>query len=257
MNLLAISSERVVSERTPDMVYQEHIMRYLFASRFVADKIILDVACGTGYGSTYLLNGGAKKVIGVDISKDAIKYATKHYRGSRLHFLCMDATELGFRNNLFDMICSFEVIEHIKEYNKLLFQIRRVLKKEGVCIISTPSKEIHSPHMKKPLNPFHAQEFTIEEFRNILSNYFEDVALFGQKFSVIGRLFSLFPYGPNIKNFLAEKLFYKMDTKFRITKRHSEKFNIEPLKEIQRILVPSYVVAVCKKITSMRSTLDP
>jgi len=229
------------------MIYQEHVMRYVFASKFVANKIVLDAACGTGYGSNSLLDGGAKKVIGVDKSKNAIKYARKHYQRSGLDLLCMDVTELGFSDNLFDVVCSFEIIEHIKEYKKLLLQIRRVLKTNGICIISTPSKEIHSPHMEKPLNPFHAQEFTIREFRKILSRHFQGITLYGQKFSIIGRLFSLFPYGSNIKDFLMTKLFYEMDAKFKITEGHSKKFDIKPLKEVPSFLIPSYVIAVCKK----------
>ena len=68
-------------------LYQEHIVRYLFASQFVRSKVVLDAACGTGYGSSLLLDKGAKKVIGVDISKDAIDYCNQNYKKENLEYL--------------------------------------------------------------------------------------------------------------------------------------------------------------------------
>lgn len=63
MKELEFTGEFVVPNKTPYATYQEHINRYVFASNFVMNKIVLDVACGTGYGSNCLLKS-AKMVVG-------------------------------------------------------------------------------------------------------------------------------------------------------------------------------------------------
>ena len=69
------TGERMIPEfNEGEEIYLEHITRYIFASQFIKDKIVLDIACGSGYGSDYLLKNGARKVIGVDISKETVEY---------------------------------------------------------------------------------------------------------------------------------------------------------------------------------------
>ena len=121
-------------------LYQEHIVRYLFASQFVRSKVVLDAACGTGYGSSLLLDKGAKKVIGVDISKDAIDYCNQNYKKENLEFKIDDCTKLNLNNSYFDAVVSFETIEHLKEPDSFLSEIQRILKRNGMLVISTPNK---------------------------------------------------------------------------------------------------------------------
>lgn len=177
---LEFTGERVVPNKTPHVILQEHISRYIFASEFFEDKVIIDVACGTGYGSYYLLKKGAKKVIAVDISKEAIEYASNLYKENNLEFVCADATRLPFCNDLFDGVVSFETIEHLSDYEQFLIECKRVLKKGGVFICSTPNKRVSSPHTAKPLNPFHLKEFYYYEFKEFLDKYFNNVKIHGQ-----------------------------------------------------------------------------
>jgi len=72
-------------------IFKEHVERYKFASRFVKDKVVLDIACGAGYGSKMLLNRGAKKIFGGDISKETINYCKTKYPNKELSFSVMDA----------------------------------------------------------------------------------------------------------------------------------------------------------------------
>lgn len=173
MTELEWTGERVVPTKTPYVTYQEHVNRYVFASKFIKDKIVLDVACGTGYGSKYLLRKGARKVVGLDISIDAIKYAKEQYNinNEGLSFVCGNAIDLPFPDNYFDVIVSFETIEHLKEYRKFLLECKRVLKDGGLFICSTPNKRVSSPHTEKPKNPFHVKEFYPEEFNSLLAEY--------------------------------------------------------------------------------------
>jgi ubiquinone/menaquinone biosynthesis C-methylase UbiE len=234
-----IELERIIPGKVSNSVYQEHLSRYLFASVFTKDKLILDAACGTGYGSKILAYKG--RVVGIDISKISIRYASKYC--TDCDFLVMDVTHLGFRNDVFDVICSFETIEHIKDYKKYLVEMRRVLKSGGLLIISTPLKEVFSPLITKPTNPYHVHEFSVEDIRGILSEYFSITAIYGQGFSVINRF--LFPYIYIVTKFskygkylekLAERLKAKTKWDYKITYFRKN-----------RLILPKYVILICGK----------
>lgn len=69
----------------------EHLHRYRFCIDFIADKDVLDIACGEGYGSA-MISAHARKVWGVDISAEAISHAQSEYKGENLQFLLVFAT---------------------------------------------------------------------------------------------------------------------------------------------------------------------
>jgi len=173
------SEERIIPHKTPKVIYLDHLARYKFIECYVTNKVVLDVGCGNGYG-TYRLAEKAEKVIGVDISKEVVGYAKEHYLATNLYYRIMDATKLEFRDETFDVICSFDVIEHISDFRKYLSEIKRVLKKGGWCFISTPNKAITSPYSEKPINPFHSQEFYYRDFKNILEEFFNSVKVLGE-----------------------------------------------------------------------------
>lgn len=171
--------ERLVLDETVDsFVVQTHIGRYVFAAQFVTDKTVLDLACGTGYGSHYLAGQGAENTIGSDISFDAINYARKTYNAANLQFVLADATKMPFNGDSFDVITSFETIEHIKLYNLYLSECRRVLKKDGLFLCSTPNKKVTAVYY--PPNQYHVEEFYPIDFLDMLQSFFGEVHLFGQ-----------------------------------------------------------------------------
>ena len=181
---MKFTGERIVPNKNfcgeSTKAYLEHSARYNFATKFVKNKKILDIACGTGYGSKILGDSGAKEVFGGDISHESINYATKNYSKKSIFFDIMDAKNLKFPDGYFDCIISFETIEHIPSYLEVLKEFKRVLKKDGMLIISTPNKDVSSKGRDKPLNPFHFKEFTIFEFTNLLENHFDNICLFSQ-----------------------------------------------------------------------------
>lgn len=178
---MEFTGERLIPNKAPNSIFQEHINRYHFASKLTKNKVVLDVACGTGYGSDYLIKNGAKKIVGLDISGEAINYAKDNYKNSNLTFIVGDSTKLPFENEEFDAIVSFETIEHIKEYNKFLDECERVLKKGGIFICSTPNKRFLSTYASKnQINPFHEIEFYPEDFENLINDYFHYTKMYGQ-----------------------------------------------------------------------------
>lgn len=146
---------------------------YEFTKDFVIDKITLDAGCGEGYGA-YYLSKYCKKIIGIDISAEAIEYARRTYNAENLEFQVMDLRKLEFQDSSFDAIISFAVIEHIKEYKVYISELRRVMKKDGICIISALNKITPIS-----LDAYHYQEFSPEELKELLFNYFSFVDLYG------------------------------------------------------------------------------
>ncbi|MDY6933952.1 MAG: class I SAM-dependent methyltransferase [Spirochaetota bacterium] len=178
---MEFTGERVVPDKTPHEIYREHIDRYIFAADFVRNKDILDVACGTGYGVEHLAKLGTKITIGADISIESVLYANEKF-GSKegKSFVCADGISLPFADETFDIVISFETLEHIRQYNRFLIECRRVLREDGLFICSTPNKRIFSPNEAKPPNSFHVKEFWSEEFYNLLQQYYMDITLYGQ-----------------------------------------------------------------------------
>jgi len=178
---IVYTGEFVVPGKTPYGTYQAHINRYVFARRFVKDKdIVLDAGCGAGYGLSYLADT-ATSVVGLDISSSAISYAkSKYIKKKGLNFVYGDMVNLPFVKGSFDIVVSFETIEHLKNTEEFLFECRSVLRTGGLFICSTPNKRVTSPYTKKPTNPFHVKEFTHKQFSFLLYSYFSEVSLYGQ-----------------------------------------------------------------------------
>lgn len=152
----------------------EHVNRYIFASNFVNNKIVLDAACGTGYGSNYLSNY-ATRVYGIDIDNDTIEKNKRIYNKNNLFFSCGSIYNLPYDDNMFDVIISFETIEHVDDGDKVLSEFKRVLKSDGILIISTPNKQISFDN--KIINPFHKHEYFENEFQELLLGYFKNVII--------------------------------------------------------------------------------
>lgn len=173
--------ERPLVGKPFDEIDGVHTKAYIYAVQFSRDRDVLDCGCGGGYGSHYLSKRGANKVIGIDLSAWAIDQARMLYGGSNLQFMVMDVTDLKSGDCTFDMVTSFQVIEHLGDYKRHLSEAKRVLKPGGILIISTPNKNVCSPNREKPIFPFHTKEFSPNEFYTLLSDYFGEVKVMGQK----------------------------------------------------------------------------
>jgi ubiquinone/menaquinone biosynthesis C-methylase UbiE len=149
----------------------EHLARYAFATSFTKDKCVLDIACGEGYGS-YLLSKSSKKLIGVDLSHEIIKHATKKYSRNNLSFCSGSIFNLPFEKEYFDVIVCFETIEHVLNQEKAIEELKRVLKPNGILIISTPEKDVFNKDGIGPYSHFHEKELSSIEFSNLINSFF-------------------------------------------------------------------------------------
>lgn len=163
----------------------EHLHRYALAQKITKNKIVLDIASGEGYGS-YLLSKNATFVHGVDIDEKSINHAKNKYSASNnIQFQVGSTDSIPLKDNSVDVVISFETIEHHDKHDLMMQEISRVLKADGVLLISSPEKSIYAE--RDANNPFHIKELTLSEFENLLSQNFKNVKLFNQRF-VIGSL---------------------------------------------------------------------
>ncbi len=161
------TGERLLPQNDTSLTYLEHIQRYNFASQFVKGKSVLDIACGEGYGSSLLLSSGAKQVFGIDNNQQSIRHATKKY--PRVKFLQDNAeTVKKLHRRKFDIIVSFETIEHLNNPEKYLASMKMHLKQGGLLILSTPNAEIYARG-----NPFHIKEYYEEELNSLMKQFFK------------------------------------------------------------------------------------
>lgn len=177
------TGERVVPNQVDSDLWNEHWSRYLFASRLARQKRVLDIACGTGYGTAELAHSAAQ-VIGVDVASEAVSYAAAQYARFNTRFVQASGTALPFPDASFDLVTAFEVIEHLTDWPKLLEEVRRLLRPSGQFIVSTPNKLYYAETREKAgPNPFHTHEFTFEEFNQALQDVFPSVSMFLQNHS--------------------------------------------------------------------------
>ncbi len=172
----------------PEVAF-EHWHRYLLAAQFVAGKTVLDVACGEGYGS-WLLADLADKVFGVDIDEQTIQHASSKYVKENLSFLTGSAVQIPIPGeDLFDVIVSFETIEHLNGMDQASFlrEVSRLLRPDGIFIVSTPDKAVLG-HLN---NRFHLNELYLPEFNALLSPHFSNIDLYGQQIYPVSYWWSL------------------------------------------------------------------
>jgi ubiquinone/menaquinone biosynthesis C-methylase UbiE len=152
-----------------------HLDRYRFAAERVKGKQVLDCACGTGYGVRVLREiGGAARVVGVDIDDEAIEYACQKHLIDSTAFVCSSGDSLPLSDNSIDIITSFETIEHVPDDIPLVEEFYRVLRNDGILIISTPNQW--------PLAdaPHHVREYDRGSFLKVLERQFDCIKLYNQ-----------------------------------------------------------------------------
>jgi SAM-dependent methyltransferase len=157
----------------------EHYHRYLFARSLVPGLDVLDVASGEGYGSA-LLAQVAQSVVGVEYSEPTVRGAGRNFQRTNLRFLRADARALPLADGCVDAVVSFETIEHFDRQDEFLREVRRVLRPDGMFIVSTPDRDVYSP-TGSAANPYHVHELSRIEFDTLLHGTFRRVLLMQQR----------------------------------------------------------------------------
>lgn len=159
------SHERAHHDEANNVTYQRCQYAYEFAKPFIAGQKVLDVGCGLAYG-TALMAESAASITGLDYDKETIEENRKQYSSIKnLDFSQAIIPPLPMPDNSYDVITSFQFIEHIAPRKEFLKECFRVLKPGGSLLVTTPNA-------KKSLarNPFHVHEYTFDEMKREVSS---------------------------------------------------------------------------------------
>ncbi len=193
--VLPFTGERYTPERGREIAY-EHWHRYALARPLAAGRRVLDAACGEGYGSALVARAGGR-VLGLDADADTIGHARARYAGiPGLAYEQADATALGHLPDAsFDLILSFETLEHVQAQESLLDGFARLLAPGGLLLVSTPDKRVYTD-LTGEVNPHHVRELYRDQFEALLAPRFQARRLFGQKLLFQSVLWDLAGGGP-------------------------------------------------------------
>lgn len=187
---LPFTGERFTPECVREIAY-EHWHRYAFALPLARDRHVLDAACGEGFGSDLLAAAGATQVLGIDLAADVIAHARRRYPRANLSFCAADVTNLhALRDASFDLIVSFETLEHVQAQERMLDGFARLLAADGLLLVSTPDKAQYSDACGQT-NPFHVRELYRAQFEQLLTARFAYVRLYAQKLLFQSALWAL------------------------------------------------------------------
>jgi 2-polyprenyl-3-methyl-5-hydroxy-6-metoxy-1,4-benzoquinol methylase len=163
---------------TISAIGEDFIYPYRLAQQKANDKVCLDTACGLGVLTDYM-GQNAKSMIGIDNDIEAIVYARRY----RPTFKVMDARNLEFEDESFDLVLSFEFLEHLPEHDQEIYlsEVVRVLKPSGMVLLSTPNK-VHTEiyyklHPDTGINGWHLRELYQDELVELLNRYFSSVEI--------------------------------------------------------------------------------
>jgi 2-polyprenyl-3-methyl-5-hydroxy-6-metoxy-1,4-benzoquinol methylase len=154
--------------------------RYESMLEFVkGDMAVLDIACGTGYGSR-MLSAHARNVIGVDISSEAIDFAKAHHN-SVAEFRLGNAETIPLDSDEVDLAFSIATIEHVEDDDAFVAELARVIRPGGKIIVYTPQNRFG----KLPIWPWHVREYSAAWLRSVVAPHFKVEAIWGWQNGVV------------------------------------------------------------------------
>jgi SAM-dependent methyltransferase len=173
--LVELREDASVEERGLQLI---HLKAYEEAARVATDRDVLDLGCNTGYG-TVRIASVARRVVGADVSARAIDVARARPEGGPVTWVVVDGGPLPFEDDSFDLVTSFQVIEHLEDPVPWLREIARVLRAGGSAILTTPNAAIRLDAGMTPWNRFHVREFRAAELDRLLGQVFASVRVRG------------------------------------------------------------------------------
>lgn len=161
--------------------------RYEFVTRYIkGDEKVIDLGCGEGWGAAFL-STRVKKVVAIDMHSKVIERAQKVYCKKNLIFQVDDVQKLNINDETIDIVCAFEIIEHIQNDRLFLQEMKRILKPGGILFISTPNRLVSLIQHNK-IYKYHIREYLYSEFYMLINSLFEKFEIYGQAPFVVNHL---------------------------------------------------------------------
>ncbi len=146
--------------RRHEVVYQRLLDR-------CASRDVLEAGCGEGYGAD-LIAGVARRVVGLDYDESAVTHVRARY--PRVDMRHGNLAELPLPDADVDVVVNFQVIEHLWDQGQFATECLRVLRPNGLLLMSTPNRITFSPGLDTPINPFHTRELNADELTELLTD---------------------------------------------------------------------------------------
>ncbi len=176
MTLNATGERMIVEEYSSSIedyvIYLMHIASYRWVADYVRDKRVLDFGCGSGYGAAEMASHAAS-VDAIDVSQEAVDHAQANFAKPNLRFASFDPAKLlPFADGSFDVVTSFQVIEHVDDFDLYVAEAKRVLAPGGQFIVITPDRAYRLFPWQKPWNRWHVDEFSARGLETLLARHF-------------------------------------------------------------------------------------
>lgn len=180
---LPATGERMVPEELHSLedhlLYLRQLFAYHAAARFVAaDARVLEVGVGAGYGLS-VLAARHRALAGLDVHLPAVLEAARRSGANRALLAAGHGCALPFAGRSFDAVLSFQVIEHLEDDERFVAELARVLRPQGVALVTTPNRALRLAPRQRPWNRFHRREYTADGLRRLLAGYFTRVEILG------------------------------------------------------------------------------
>jgi SAM-dependent methyltransferase len=242
---MSFDRERLGSGSLPIWVLHEHEARWRFASELVADKVVVDCACGVGEGALLFARAGAVHVHAFDLSDEAVEAARRRCAAlASVTVARASALSLPLSDGSADLFVSFETIEHIDDERGFLAEVTRVLAEDGTLLCSTPNRSITMPGKAlgdKPWNPFHVREFNQSDFETRLRERFDTVRILGQNAIPMWRVHLLEMLGRRLPGHLGGRI----NSALKLPRLAYDRIEHHLVREIPDRCACEYLVAIC------------
>lgn len=172
----------------PDHIHNLEFIRilspYVFICRSVEKKSVLDVGCGSGHGTWFLMMNGVNSVLTLDLDEAKVHHVYRFCKDfNNFLALTMDAQNMGFKDHSFQVVTCFELIEHIPNPDLLVSEVKRIIKGDGIFFLTTPNRAMRLLPLQRPWNPDHLYEYTVRSLRKSLRKhfpFFEILGIYGE-----------------------------------------------------------------------------
>ncbi len=172
--MIEATGERFIPELMGgQLIEAEHVIRYALGARMCGGKKVLDAGCGVGWGTLLLLQSGAAAASGIDLDVEAVENARKSVPTADIRQ--GDLAELPWPDETFDLVVCFEAIEHVQRQERVLDELVRVMRPEGILMVSSPNPLVYPAG-----NPFHVHELTPDELKAAVQRRLPHISLLHQ-----------------------------------------------------------------------------
>ncbi|HYA14072.1 MAG TPA: glycosyltransferase [Syntrophales bacterium] len=200
----AMAREVEIKQLSSSTMEYGRLHQYRFAKEFIKDKKVLVLGSGKGYGC-FILSEDAESVICIDKDERNIRYASSNYIKENLEFIKGPLIDVPVKEEkTFDVIVCFEALEQVEERHELMKEVKRLLKDDGIFIVSSSNKYVSSGQTayEKPLR---LKELSFDEFKSLLKKHFKNTLIYGQKVFPSSNIFPLFRSSVATRDYTIEK----------------------------------------------------